>query len=316
MKAVQSRSPIILYYDKANLDKVVLKMFFAKNPNDLDIIDTPVYELESKAINEVSKLEVSELIRSENQYEYEEGFYQNKDTAIYVLCQAELINSQEQVLEIRHDFLRIRDGYVERTEPVQLFKNEIPTNFTDWDLAINAGLFEGEPDQFNGNNATLVQAINQNNNLSITQNLDLNGVYTFSVFVENLNTDTVALRLGTDANRVIFDLNNNTASSVGANVLAYDIFNFDTYSILAISVDASITNAQIFCSAIQGGVELNVFSPMLVKGNWLQNTPNDLLLQDNTTIYSDVNIVPQVLFDKKEANTDYFYGLNTMRIGL
>lgn len=340
MKALQTRSPIHLFYQDENLDKVDLSIWVSDTP-EINSTSTPDYSLSSSAINGLTNFEISELVRSKNQYLYKADFYTKRDTAKYVLTKA-IINkiyatkaeaqtavndfetrvttdptgagtfeAKNCLLEllspiIKYDFLRVRDGYVTRQEQPQIFKNLITTDISLWANKENVSIVSGITDPFGGTDAFLINDVDDANQFVISNPLEVTGEHTLRVFVKQSTGNLFSI--GTKSTkRVIFNILNNTVTNNVGN-LKYDITNVGDYKLLSVVVNIEVGESfRIVSETVAGNEQIFVFSPTVTKGNLLNNDASDLILQDNTTIYSDGVIIPKIGFDKKLANTTYSY---------
>mgnify|MGYP000615458235 CR=1 FL=1 len=311
MKALQTRSPIHLYYDAANLASVDLSIWIKEDPNAFDTDESPNYQLTSEAINSQSIFEISELLRSVNQYEFNQNFYKKRDTAIYVLCQAVLSDSGGTTLETRHNFFRVRDGYVELNEQTQILNNNITPDIRDWSNNFNATITLLQSDPFNGSDAFKVEDTNDGDLFALQRLVNIRGVHTISFWVKGNNAgNNISLLL--DNNNESAELNfnlNGTITSVD-NFIAYDViqkgfwflvsaaYDFKDNMFLAIASNDESTNESFF-----------IFNPKINKGNYINQSAQDLILQSNTEIFTAFNITTEASFDRKK--TDGFYGFNS-----
>jgi len=325
MKALQLRSPIHLYYQDVDLDKVSLRIYVDDDASNFDVTTSPDYDLNVTAINNEVTAEVAELIRSQNHYLFQPDFYETKDTAKYVLIQAILRDDTNTTIETKYNLIRVRDGYVDRSEDVQILNNEITTNINDWTAVDGATITSGQADAFGWSEAFETSAIE----LPIS----LEGTYTFSFFITNFSGDFVTNEFekrvfndgGTfeaesclvaflnEINSVEFGTNNNLLNNVISfdgtefsyefKPLSLDVFEFNGW--YKISVTLSLTSATELIIQSSPAFNFTVFNPVLIKGNWLHITAEELLLQSNNTIFgyqaeiARSSIIPQVVFDRK-----------------
>ena len=302
MKALQTRSPIHLYYNDPlvpDFNKVNLKIWLREDKKDLNVNLTPDYELSSDVVNGEVIFEISELLRSVNQYEFDKNFYDKRDTSYWVLCEAKMRVSFSAGLlfETRYNLFKIRDGYVERVEQTQILKSLISSFFGNWSRN-NASLAFGQEDAFLGNNAQNV--IRQNSgsySLSFTVNQNTSsGFYTFSVYVKNASNTDIFLRINDVNSQVSF--RNLEVTSFGNNITGYDITELDNgYYRYAIS--GFFTRIQNVILGFNGNSEVIAFNPTLIKGDYINKTASDLILQDNYNFFSTENIDLKFLIDDK-----------------
>ena len=137
MKALQLRSPLNVSYLNSGrgFSSLELSIYVNRDVTDIDTTTVPDYSLVSEPINQRVNFEIAELIRSKNDYLYEDDFYTARDTATYVLLRAVLLNSEGDQTQVKYNFFKVRDGYVDRNE-VQLLNSEInpdPRNWSDND---------------------------------------------------------------------------------------------------------------------------------------------------------------------------------------
>jgi len=303
MKALQTRSPIHIYHNVIGLATVNFSLYVNDDPTAFDTTQTPDYSLTSSAINNEVIVEVSELIRSENQYLFNSDFYERRDTATYALIVSELVSNVGTTIRKEYNFLRIRDGYVSRVENTQIINNLVSQDLNDWTLD-NATLTENVNDSFGGSDAVTLD--NNPDGVRGFLQFDLNnGLSTVSVIAKS--SDSI-LRLATIGGLVEFDIINDVVvTQTSGLILATDIIDLgNNFKLVSATFNEIDTYIRILTDDVADS-SLNLLAPKIIKGNWLNNNASDLILQDNTTIYSDSVIVPKISFDKKEANTTYFY---------
>ncbi len=311
MKALLTRSPIHLYYDNQNIDKVNLKIWINKDTSALNITNVPNYTLTSNAINSEVIFEISELIRSANQYEFESDFYQHRDTAIYVLCLADILDSNGDRIESQYNLLKVRDGYVQRNEHTQIINNLLSTDFTNWDTSFNLDITAGEFDPFGGNSAFSFDDVNNSNVFSIQQNPNITGVHTFSLFIKQKNSlEDLRIVFNDTDNFSKLDFDTNGIINSAVNLIAYDIKELNNWFLVSITFDFSQNDfIRIVSQDPSIDEQIFVFNPILIKGNYINQTASDLVLQDNTEIFTTNDISIEVLFDRKRTNG--FYGFDS-----
>ena len=309
MKALQLRSPLHLHYSDSNLDAVNLRLFINQDLTAFNINNDADYELTSNAINNTLTFEVAELIRSKNQYYFQQDFYNNRDTATYVLAFAQLLDDNGDLIENQYQLLKVRDGYVTRLESTQLISNLISPKFSDWspiNLVISApqvGLYN-IPNVYNLTNKT--------GNGSVTFNVSATGIHTFSVLIKGNNVDNVVLTIQNDDAQVQFN-GTNVNVPVPNEVISYNVTEVDDYLMYSVVPNfETITSVKIFFNDVAGDLDVLALNPVLVKGNWLHETPQDLLLQDNTTIRTVDRLTTKIMFDKLLTNGIYKYGITNV----
>jgi len=355
MKAIQTRSPIHLAYEYANLNNVIVSIWVSDTVN-IDITTTPDYQLNSQAINDFATVEISELIRSVNDYIFNPDFYEKRDTAKYVLVKSDLLTVDNPQLtidnfktrvaddfgtfeaesclletfnpEVKYDFLRIRDGYIQRVNDVtvkelpQIFDRLIPANIGDW-FESSASTTSGIQDPFNGSNAIKKTTSNFNDytiseflvkplktgTFSMYYKVDVNANLEFTTFKNNIsqgfadiNLDTKIVSFSNTGGSVdIIELNN------GWNLLSFS-FNNNT----------EIDEVDLLFTTFgnEETMEIDFLSFSLREGDNLQSEASELILQDNYEVFTDQNI--SFMADKKYTIYDYVYvtggitGLNNM----
>ena len=313
MKALQLRSPLHLHYSDTNLDAVDVRIFVSQDLTTFDVANDPSYLLTSQAINNEVTFEIAELIRSKNQYYYNKDFYTNRDTATYVLVFAQLVDDNGDLIENKYQLLKVRDGYVSREETSQLLFNEITENINNWNTLFNSSITVDQTDAFQNDSAYLVEDANDSEAFVISEPVGGEGVYTFSVMLKS-NSEGNLFSLGkSNSNGVTFNISTKEVTSTIGDIIAYDITEVDTW--VKISVVLSINNTDAFRIGSEQGVNpesVFVFNPTAIKGNWLHVTPDDLLLQDNTTIKTADRITPKIMFDKKYIGGIYRYGIENL----
>ena len=311
MKAIQTRSPIHLYYDKPNIGKVNLQIWIDKNTNALDVNNSPNYTLTSDAINSEVIFEISELIRSANQYEFEDDFYENRDTAINVLCRADILDINGDRIELQYNLLRVRDGYVQRSEQTQIISNLVNTDFNNWDTSFNLNITEDQSDPFGANEAFSFDDINDSNVFSIEQSPNIKGIHTFSVFIKQQNSsENFRIIFNNTDNFSVLNFDTNGIVNSAVNLIAYDITELNNWYLVSITFNFSENDfVRIVSQDPPIDEKLFVFNPTLIKGNHINQDASDLVLQDNTDIFTTSDISIDVLFDRKRTNG--FYGFDS-----
>ena len=311
MKALQTRSPIHLYYNDINLDNVSVTLFVNKDITAFDVTDNPDYDLSISAINNEITLEIAELLRSKNDYLFENDFYDKRDTAIYALIQADLLDNAGDIIETKYNLIRIRDGYIERNEQVQLLNNQVSSNFNDWTLD-NLHQTEDVSDCFGGTNAITIDNAPDGNRGYVQYNINTTDVITVSVIAKSSDS---TIRITTVGGLVEFDLVSDVVVSQTAGlILPTDILDLGNGFKLVSAVFNGLDTYVRFLTDDVLDSSLTLFSPNVIKGNWLNSDASDLVLQSNYMHYTDGNIQASFMTDRKEANTTYFYPGSTIGV--
>jgi len=343
MKALQTRSPINLFYEYPNISRVNLSIWVSDTIN-IDTTTTPDYQLSTSAIEDLGSFEISELIRSKNQYIFNEDFYTKRDTAKYVLVKSNLLTVDDPQLtinnfktrveddfgtfeaesclletfnpEVKYDLFRVRDGYIQRVNDVtvkelpQIFDRLIPANIGDW-FESSASTTTGIQDPFNGSNAvkkTNSQSIFYTISTSLIKPLKTG---TFSMYYrayENtvLSFDTIID--GVDDGFLSMELGTKivTFNNTGGSVDVIELNN--NWNLLSISFNnfTPIDEIRIsFVNSTQGDITMDFLSFSLREGDNLQSEASELILQDNYEVFTDQNI--SFMADKKYTNGSYQY---------
>ena len=311
MKALQTRSPIHLYYSFLNLESVNVRLFINKDITAFDVSNNPNYNLTATAINDEVTVEISELLRSKNDYLFDSDFYTKRDTAIFALVESELISNVGTTIETQYNLLRIRDGYVERNEQIQLLNNQVSSDFNEWTL-VNATKTEDVADCFGGTNATTIDNNPDGNRGYFQYDINTTDVTTVSVIAKSSDS---TIRIATVAGLVEFDLVSDVVVSQTAGlILATDIVDLDNgFKIVSTVFNGLDTYVRLLTDAVLDSI-LTLLAPNVIKGNWLNSDASDLVLQSNYTNYTDGNIQSSFMTDRKEANSIYFYPNSTIGV--
>ncbi len=337
MKALQTRSPINLFYEYPNISRVNLSIWVSDTIN-IDTTTTPDYQLSTSAIEDLGSFEISELIRSKNQYIFNEDFYTKRDTAKYVLVKSNLLTVDDPQLtinnfktrveddfgtfeaesclletfnpEVKYDLFRVRDGYLQRVESPQIYDNTIPTNITTWETITNADITKNQTDAFNGSDAYLVKSSN-NSAPFFVKDLNLKGLHTFSFFIKRLSGNLNEYVVGTDLINekfIVIDTDSPSFLQKGDDIISYDIIEFNNWNLVSFCVDYNNTTDNGFrIESLHSDQEFYIFNPKVTKGNTINQEAGDLILQDNTSVFSDGLIDTKVSFDRKLSNQQYQY---------
>ena len=300
MKALQLRSPINVSYLNSGrgFSSLELSIYVNRDVTDIDTTTVPDYSLIAEPINNRVNFEIAELIRSKNDYLYEDDFYTARDTATYVLLRAVLLDSDGDEIDTKYNFFKVRDGYVERNE-VQLLNSVIDPDIRNWSNNFNVTITPNQTDAFGGADAYKVEDIDNDSAVFIIDELQVEGVYTFSCFI--LEFEPIIFGKGISDN-IIFDPSTGVVTSVNGNVLAYDIFKVGQWYKVSIVLNMSLGDKVRIEEAIRpGSASMVIFNPTIIKGNLLNFTPTQVLLQSNTQVFSHSSIRPLYMLDRKES---------------
>jgi hypothetical protein len=307
MKALQTRSPIHLYYQDANLTTARIKLYVNTDRTAFDTQASADYSLTATAINNEVTVEIAELLRSKNDYLFESDFYTKRDTATYTLVETDLLDDIGDIIETQYNLLRIRDGYVERNEQIQLLNNLVSSNFNEWTLS-SASLTEDVSDPFGGANAITIDNDPDGTTGYLQFDLDTSVATTVSVIARSSNS---LVNLSTAEGSVSFSLlNENVNAQTAGLILSTDILDLGFEDMYLVSVVFSNIDSYIRISTDDAAdSDIRLFAPNVIKGNWLNSDASDLVLQSNYVNYSTTDIDLQIGFDLKESNTSYNFGL-------
>jgi hypothetical protein len=307
MKAIQLRSPLNVSYssEDSSFASCDFSIFVNRDVTDIDTTTVPDYSLIAEPINNRVNFEIAELIRSKNDYLYEDDFYTARDTATYVLLRAVLLDGDGDEIEVKYNFFKVRDGYVDRNE-VQLLDSQINPDPRTWSDNLNATITLSTTDPFNGSDSYTVTDTSDPAPWIISNELNLEGIYTMSVFVSG----NKELQFGKDeSNLIVFDLDTGQVSFTTGNVIGYDIFKVGTFYKISIVFNMAIGDSFRLRESPQAGSDLTrVFNPTIIKGNLVNFTPTEVLLQSNTQVFSHSSIRPLYMVDRKESVS---YNLNS-----
>jgi len=309
MKALQLRSPLnVSYFNSGGgFSSLELSIYVNRDVTDIDTTTVPDYSLVSEPINQRVNFEIAELIRSKNDYLYEDDFYTARDTATYVLLRAVLLDSDGDEIEVKYNFFKVRDGYVDRNE-VQLLNSEINPDPRTWSDNDNVTITANQTDPFGTNNAYLIEDTNDGSNTFLIEFLQVSGIHTISCFVKTQQQ----IIIGRDFNTNIrFDPTGSVASTSGS-IIAYDVFKVGSwYKIsLVVNLTAGQRAFRILEPSAASPFTMTLFNPTIIKGNLLNFTPTQVLLQSNTQVFSHSSIRPLCMVDRKESVAYDFNSLN------
>jgi len=299
MKAIQLRSPLNLSYvsTDTSFTSLELSIFINSDVTAIDTTTTPDYFLLGEPIGLRLDFEIAELIRSKNNYTYKSDFYTTRDTATYVLIRAVLLDDSGDEIEIKYNLIKVRDGYVERNE-VQLLNSEISPDVRTWNdnsdvsISLNFGPFSGTV-------SYLLNDTTDPDKYIIKNILQLTGIYTLSCFI----TGASIIEIGKNfQNHITFDFGSGQLVGVTGSVIAYDIFKVgDWYKISVTQTMVPGDQFRIAEANASDDDRIRVFNPTIIKGNLVNFTPTEVLLQSNTTVFTSQNIKPTYQLDRKES---------------
>jgi len=307
MKALQLRSPLnVSYFNSGGgFSSVELSIYVNRDVTDIDTTTVPDYSLVSEPINNRVNFEIAELIRSKNDYLYEDDFYTARDTATYVLLRAVLLDSDGDEIDTKYNFFKVRDGYVDRNE-VQLLNSEIDPDPRNWSDNLNATISTGTNDSFSGTDAYSITDTTDPEPYILENKLQLTGIHTLSCFV----LGDKHIQIGKDSdNYIIIRPSTGIILGVVGDVLSYDIFRVGEWFKVSIVQNMSLNDGLRIRERVGSGEALiKIFNPTIIKGNLLNFTPSEVLLQSNTQVFSHTSIRPPYMVDRKESVA---YNLNS-----
>ena len=183
---------------------------------------------------------------------------------------------------------------------MQLLNSEINPDPRTWSDNTNATIEAPKNDPFEGRDGYNVTDTNDQTGPTLKQTLQINGIYTISCFVRG---DQEVL-IGKDLNNSInFDLSTGKVTSVTGSVIAYDVLKVGLW--YKVSVVVTLIAGQIsFRITGTEGVSpefFRFFNPTVIKGNLLNFTPSEVLLQSNTQVFSHTSIRLLCMVDRKES---------------
>ena len=301
MKAIQLRSPLNLSYvsTDASFTSLELSIFINADVTAIDTTTTPDYFLLGEPIGLRLDFEIAELIRSKNNYTYKSDFYTTRDTATYVLVRAVLKDDTDAVISKQYNLIKVRDGYVERNE-VQSLYSEIDPDIRNWSSLVRAEISSGKSDPFGGTDAYNVTDTDNDESYILGNAVNVTGVYTLSVFVLS-GSGSTSLKIGSGNDDSLFLFNGNIIS-VSSSVIAYDVFRVGSWYKVSVVLDFVTNDLVTISESPPANPAFNrIFNPTLIKGNLLNFTPTEVLLQSNTTTFSSDSIEPKFMLDRKES---------------
>jgi hypothetical protein len=300
MKALQLRSPLNVSYssEDSTFASCEFSIFVNRDVTNINTNTVADYSLIAEPINNRVNFEIAELIRSKNDYLYEDDFYTARDTATYVLLRAVLLDSDGDEIETKYNFFKVRDGYVDRNE-VQLLDSEINPDPRTWSDNVNSTIGDNRDDPFGGTDAYYIADTSDPPSFVVDEVLQLTGVHTLSVFLRGLNT----IQIGADpSNVIIFNLGSGEIVGTTGDIIAYDIFRVGLWHKISFVYDMSLGDRfSIRESVGTGSDSCFFFNPTVTKGNLVNFTPTEVLLQSNTQVFSHSSIRPPYMVDRKES---------------
>jgi hypothetical protein len=307
MKALQLRSPLNVYYssEDSSFASCEFSIFVNRDVTNINTNTVADYSLIAEPINNRVNFEIAELIRSKNDYLYEDDFYTARDTATYVLLRAVLLDDSGDEIEVKYNFFKVRDGYVDRNE-VQLLNSEINPDPRTWSDNDNTTISTGTKDPFGGTDAYSITDTTKPAPYILENKLQLTGIHTLSCFVLGYEP----IQIGKDSdNYIIINPSTGIILGVVGDVLSYDIFRVGRWLKVSIVQNMSLNDGLRIRELQGGGADLiNIFNPTIIKGNLVNFTPTEVLLQSNTQVFSHSSIRPLYMVDRKESVS---YNLDT-----
>jgi len=311
MKALQLRSPInVSYFNSGGgFSSLELSIYVNRDVTNINTNTVADYSLIAEPINNRVNFEIAELIRSKNDYLYEDDFYPARDTATYVLLRAVLLDGDGDEIEVKYNFFKVRDGYVDRNE-VQLLNSEIDPDPRTWSDNDNTTITtNNETDPFKGNDMYIVVDTTKPAPYILENKLQLTGIHTLSCFVLGFEP----IQIGKDSdNYIIINPSTGIILGVVGDVLSYDIFRVGGWLKISIVQNMSLNDGLRIREQTGAGADLiKIFNPTIIKGNLVNFTPSEVLLQSNTQVFSHTSIRPLYMLDRKESVA---YDLNSVSV--
>ena len=154
-------------------------------------------------------------------------------------------------------------------------------------------------DPFSGNDGYFIKDTSDPSPLVLDEVLQLTGVHTLSVFLKGSNT----IQIGADpSNVIIFNLVSGKIVGTNGDIIAYDIFKVGEWFKISIVQNMSLNDGlRIREEVPAGAAAIRLFNPTIIKGNLLNFTPTQVLLQSNTQVFSHSSIRPLYMLDRKES---------------
>jgi hypothetical protein len=156
-------------------------------------------------------------------------------------------------------------------------------------------------DPFSGNDGYFIEDTNDGNNAFLLNTLQLSGIYTLSCFFEKSSPEEVLIGNGFN-HSITVDMSDGSLKTVRGNVIAYDIFKIGQSYKVSVVVNMELGDQfRISEETAPDPFGVILFNPTIIKGNLLNFTPSEVLLQSNTTTFSSDNIEPKFMLDRKES---------------
>jgi len=301
MKAIQLRSPLNLSYvsTDTSFTSLELSIFINSDVTAIDTTTTPDYFLLGEPIGLRLDFEIAELIRSKNNYTYKSDFYTTRDTATYVLVRAVLLDDSGDQIEVKYNLIKVRDGYVGRND-VQLLNSEISPDIRTYSNNVNALISSNQNDPFGGNDAYFADDNNDANKIEIRNITELVGLYTMSCFIKS--TSIILFGGNVSSGLIKFNPSNGQVISTQGTVIAYDVFKIGEWYKISVVANLAINTVFLIQDDQAGDPSgIFIFNPTIIKGNLLNFTPTEVLLQSNTNSFSSDEIIPTLMLDRKES---------------
>ena len=211
-----------------------------------------------------------------------------------------MLDSDGDEIDTKYNFFKVRDGYVDRNE-VQLLNSEIDPDPRTWNSNNNASITSNQVDPFSGNDGYFIEDTNDGNNAFLLNTLQLSGIYTLSCFFEKSSPEEVLIGNGFSPS-ITVDMSDGSLKTVRGNVIAYDIFKIGQSYKVSVVVNMELGDQfRISEETAPDPFGVILFNPTIIKGNLLNFTPSEVLLQSNTTTFSSDNIEPKFMLDRKES---------------
>jgi len=300
MKALQLRSPLnVSYFNSGGeFSSLELSIYVNRDVTNINTNTVADYSLVSEPINNRVNFEIAELIRSKNDYLYEDDFYTARDTATYVLLRAVLLDDSGDEIEVKYNFFKVRDGYVDRNE-VQLLNSEIDPDIRNWSNKSNTTIVYNRDDPFGGTDAYFIEDTVDANGFILDDELQLTGVHTLSVFLRGSNS----VQIGKNSTSYItVNLATGDVEGTAGTVIAYDIFKVGLFYKVSVVLTMALSDGfRLRESPPQGSDFMFIFSPTIMKGKLVNFEPSEVLLQSNTQVFSHSSIRPLYMLDRKES---------------
>jgi len=199
-----------------------------------------------------------------------------------VLLRAVLLDGDGDEIDTKYNFFKVRDGYVDRNK-VQLLNSEINPDPRTWSDNVNSTIADNRDDPFGGTDAYFIEDTSDPSAFVLDEVLQLTGVHTLSVFLKGSNT----IQIGADpSNVIIFNLGSGEIVGTTGDIIAYDIFKVGLWYKISFVYDMSLGDRfSIRESVGTGSDSCFFFNPTVTKGNLVNFTPTEVLLQSNTQVF-------------------------------